>query len=148
MRMSAAVVAAFAAFAVSSSVQAEFDRSRYVLAIDRAPYSLDRKVLSPDSASAGSSRRYASAPKASGSDLPPSTQREELRRLEPGQIPHPDSAALRIREQQHEYQVRELERERDAWRRRAEVLESELRMSDATGRSPLRFPLPPVERYR
>lgn len=148
MRMAVAVIAALAAFAASTSVRADFDRTRYVLTIDRAPYALDGKVHSPDSASAGSSRPYAPASTAGGSEQPPSAQRAESRRLEPGQIAHPDSVALRMREQQHEYRIRELERERDAWRRRAEVLESELRMPDASGRSPLRFPPPPMERYR
>lgn len=133
MRISAAGIAVLVAFTASTSVQAQLDRidrNRYVLAIDRAPYSLDRKVRPSDSASVGSSRSYAPATKAGASDPTPL-------------VVQPNSGELRIREQQYEFRIRELERERDAWRRQAQILESELRLSDVTGRTHSRFLFPP-----
>lgn len=144
MRHALVVAAALGAFASSAGAQSRIDRSLYVLAIDRAPYVLDRNVRSPDSASAGSSRRSETGPRAGLSEPAAAAQCAELRRMEVGEVVRSSAAALQARQQQHEYETRELQRELEAWKRRAHTLESELRLSDATGRLHPRLPTPPA----
>jgi hypothetical protein len=98
----------------------------YVLDVDRAPYRLGIPAAQRSAGAGASSPPTPSAPPSSATRL----QRES------------EIAALRLRESEYEYRMRELARERDAWRAHAQRLESELQ----AGRTP--FPplmaLPPL----
>lgn len=89
------------------------DRNPYALRIDPAPYVLAPAYRAAESASAGASRFP--GPIVSLQPAMPAS-------------PAADRAlahSAEMRERQHEYEIRTLREERDAWRRRAERLEVE-----------------------
>jgi hypothetical protein len=106
-------LAGLAAVLASGLACAQADRNPYALRLDPAPYVLAPAYRAAESASAGASR------------LPgPMVSSQPAMRA----IPAPDRAlahSAETRERQHEYEIRTLQEERDAWRRRAEMLEAE-----------------------
>ena len=105
--------AALAAVLASGLACAQADRNPYALRLDPAPYVLAPAYRAAESASAGASR------------FPePAIPRQPATRA----LPAADRAlahSAEMRERQHEYEIRSLQEERDAWRRRAERLETE-----------------------
>jgi hypothetical protein len=106
---------------LASSAPALGDENPYVLRLDRTPYVLRASALGA-SAAAGATRddrrpapHMASAPITSG-----------------------DYQRWRIREQDYELRIADLRREKEAWKLRAETLESELRFYLSTTPTPLR----------
>jgi hypothetical protein len=102
-------LAGLAAVLASSLACAQADRNPYALRLDPTPYVLAPAYRAAESASAGASRF--SGPTVSPQAAMPA-------------IPAADRA-LEMRERQHQYEIRTLREERDAWRRRAEMLEAE-----------------------
>jgi len=111
---------AFAAlFALLPLAAAQAADNPYVLKLDRA--------------------RYALATPAAGVSAAAGATREDARPT-PAVTPIAtgDYQRLRAREQDYELRMTDLRRERDAWRLRAETLESELRFYLSTTPTPLR----------
>jgi hypothetical protein len=106
------------------------ERSPYTLNVDRAPY---RLALPGDSANAAGAG--ASAPPAAERQTPASTQpagqyENRIFELERAVAAKGVSeAALAARNREQDQLVSQLVRERDAWKLRADALESELRAS-------------------
>jgi hypothetical protein len=121
---------AVAAMLLGASATWSQERSPYTLNIDRAPYILTVPGGSADAAGAG-----ASAPAAAERQGPPSRQSAaqfenrtfELERAAAARGASEASLAARNREQ--DQLISQLVRERDAWKLRADALESQLRAS-------------------
>ncbi|HWA37745.1 MAG TPA: hypothetical protein VG873_07770 [Burkholderiales bacterium] len=107
-------LAGLAAVLASALAHGQAPQSPYVLKIDPAPYLLHPAYRAGESASAGSS----SAPS-------PTVPSAQLTPLPPTHSVPPADRTSEMRERHYEYRIRTLEEERDAWRRRAEVLEAE-----------------------
>jgi hypothetical protein len=105
MRIALAVLVGLA-----SSAPALGDENPYVLKLDKTPYVLRASILGA-SAAAGATRE----------DLRPAPH------IVRAPIMSADYQRWRIREQDYELRIADLRRERDAWRLRAETIESELR---------------------
>ena len=94
--------------------------SPYVLKVDRAQYALTIPAAGAASAAAGATR-------------------EDFRAISSAApIPGGGYQAWRIKEQDYELRLADLRREKEAWRLRADTLESELRFYLSTTPTPLR----------
>jgi hypothetical protein len=92
------------------------DRNPYALRLDPAPYVLAPAYRAAESASAGASRLPAPVPLQPAARALPAPDRA---------LAHSAAHSAELRERQHEYEIRTLQEERDAWRRRAERLDLE-----------------------
>ena len=97
--------------------------SPYVLNLDRTPYVL-KIATAGASAAAGATRGDVRAVPAVAPSVAPAASWDYQR--------------WRMREQDYELRVSDLRREKEAWRLRAEMLESELRFYLSTTPTPLR----------
>lgn len=100
---------------LTSCAPALADENPYVLKLDKAPYVLSVPTAGP-SAAAGATRE----------DLRPAPQ------MVSAPTTSGDYQRWRMRQQDYELQIADLRREKEAWRSRAEMLESELRFYQST----------------
>jgi hypothetical protein len=123
MRIDVATLGVLLLFPLAAQAQS----NPYVLQVDRAPYAL--RVPS-----AGVARPSAAGGASVDARAPLQQQATAARAPESDPI-------VRQREQHYEHQLRELVRERDAWKLRADSLEAELRLSRGHV-PPTIYPLP------